>query len=430
MKLADKQNLKIEAIDTQTLVIGCDIGKFQNFVRAVDYRGMEYGKALSFDNSRNGFESLLNWMTNLQSVTQKNKIILGVEPTGHYWLPLAEFLRNKTSVQLVLVNSYHVKRTKEIDDNSPTKNDKKDALVIAKMIKDGRYFVPVTLEGIYSELRDVMTRRDDINRMRERVCGHIQVWLDRYFPEFCTVFKSWEGKAALLLLKHAPLPQQIVELGAAGVSQIWRQQLKQGVRFNRANDIWAVAKQSVGLTSCGSFAQYDLRFLLEQYEFFKGQMDAIMAHIQNLLQSLPEAAAMLSIPGVGEITVAGFLAEVGDLKNYTHWRQINRLAGLNLKENSSGLHKGKTTISKRGRPRLRALLYRCAIMLVAKNPEMKVLHHYLTNRPNNPLKKKQSLIAICGKLIRMLFALGKKQTSYQANMALGKHRIQQLQLAA
>nr|WP_237087437.1 IS110 family transposase [Novibacillus thermophilus] len=72
---------------------------------------------------------------------------------------------------------------------------------------------------------------------------------------------------------------------------------------------------------------------------------------------------------MGVVTLAGFLAEeVGDLKRYDHGQQIIRLAGLNLKENSSGKKKEKATISKRGRARLRALLFRCVSRWLLKMP--------------------------------------------------------------
>ncbi len=58
---------------------------------------------------------------------------------------------------------------------------------------------------------------------------------------------------------------------------------------------------------------------------------------------------MLEVSGIGRDTVAGFFAEVGDLRDYQHPRQIVKLAGLSLKENTSGKHKGQTKITKRGR---------------------------------------------------------------------------------
>ncbi|MFW6016297.1 MAG: transposase, partial [bacterium] len=44
---------------------------------------------------------------------------------------------------------------------------------------------------------------------------------------------------------------------------------------------------------------------------------------------------MLLIEGIGEMTVSGFIAEIGNINDYNHNRQIIKLVGLNLKENSS-----------------------------------------------------------------------------------------------
>ncbi|MFE4571041.1 transposase [Paenibacillus chitinolyticus] len=111
---------------------------------------------------------------------------------------------------------------------------------------------------------------------------------------------------------------------------------------------------------------------------------------------------------MGRDTIAGFLAEVGDIYQYRHPKQITKLAGLNLKTNSSGTHIGQTRITKRGRKRLRALLFRVMMPLVAKNSAFRTLHDYYTKRPVNPLKKMQSLIALCNKLIRILFGILQK----------------------
>lgn len=152
--------------------------------------------------------------------------------------------------------------------------------------------------------------------------------------------------------------------------------------------------------------------LIEEYEFSTKKLEETMEIIEELLNQVPNVKELIDIKGIGIVTVAGFIAEVGDIKRFENPKQIQKLAGLNLKENSSGKHKGKTTLSKRGRKRLRRLLFLAAMVLVAKNPEFRQLHLYYTNRIENPLKKKQSLMAISCKVIRVFHTFLVKGLAY------------------
>ncbi|TCO68683.1 transposase [Marinisporobacter balticus] len=151
---------------------------------------------------------------------------------------------------------------------------------------------------------------------------------------------------------------------------------------------------------------------MEDYERKMKQYTVIMETLEELCKAIPEIEEMLAIKGIGLATVAGFIAEVGDIRRFESPRQLQKLAGYALKENSPGKHKGQTTISKRGRSRLRGLLFKAVIPLVAKNEEFEELHRYYTNRKENPLKKKQSLVAICCKLIRIFYAILTKGIVY------------------
>jgi len=152
----------------------------------------------------------------------------------------------------------------------------------------------------------------------------------------------------------------------------------------------------------------ELKLLLNQYEWLHSKLKELETKLDELLKQIPHVQQLLAMKGIGRDTIAGFLAEVGDIGQYRHPKQITKLAGLNLKTNSSGTHTGQTKITKRGRKRLRALLFRVMMPLVAKNEAFRTLHEYYTKRPVNPLKKMQSLIALCNKLIRILFGILKK----------------------
>jgi len=428
-KLKDKQNQRITRITEKTLVVGADIAKKIHVARAVDFRGIELGKECVFHNDREGLTQLATWMKELGQLHEKTDIVFGIEPTGHYWFPLAAFLKEQ-GIKIVVVNPHHVNRSKELEDNSQTKSDYKDAKVIADLIRNGKYSEPNLPTKEYAELRILMTVREKIMVSLNQVKARIANWFDRYFPEYPRVFKDWEGKTSLMTMHQFPTPEKIVSTGARGVLTHWKTEVKRGVGIKRAEQLYAAATVSIGLTEGLAAAQIELAFLLEQYNLYGKQEETVMAQVLQIMEHIPGTKQMLSIPGVGMLTIAGFLAEVGDLSNYDHGQQIIRLAGLNLTENSSGKRKGKTRISKRGRSRLRGILFRCMLPVLANNKEFKAMHRFYTTRKQNPLKKKQSIIALCGKLIRILFTLGTKQKEYNAQDVLGPVRESQLQRIA
>ena len=101
---------------------------------------------------------------------------------ANYWFTLAASLK-ETPMKLVLVNPYHVKRSKELDDGNPTKNDRKDPKTIAKLVLEGRYQIPYIPESLYAELRTVM------NLLLPRLCRQLGCPVLKTGKAFCTVLK-------------------------------------------------------------------------------------------------------------------------------------------------------------------------------------------------------------------------------------------------
>ncbi|WP_163103226.1 IS110 family transposase [Peribacillus alkalitolerans] len=411
------QNEKIAQITSQTLIIGVDIAKFKHVARAQDFRGMEFSAPCYFENTKQGFQLFLQWIHHLKQEQNMEKVIVGMEPTGHYWLNLAHILK-ENEIKFVAVNPLHVKRSKELDDNSPTKNDVKDARVIAQLVKDGRYAEPTVPQGVYAELRVAKKIRDLLSEDLQTVQGQIHNWIDRYFPEFLKVFKKWEGKAALQFLRLGVLPHELLGYSDQDLLNHLRKSVKRSVGMNKIHELKQAANESIGLRQGATMAKLELTTLLDKYDLIQMKFEELNIQIDKLIEHIPGVQQMLAIKGVGRDTVAGFFAEVGDLGDYSHPRQIIKLAGLSLKENTSGKHKGQTRITKRGRKKLRALLFRVCMIMVAKNSAFKALHAYYTQRPDNPLKKMQSLIALCNKLIRIFFAIGKKQFEFSEERML------------
>jgi len=406
------QNEKIAQVTETTLVLGIDVGSEFHYARAFDWRGHEYSKkAFEFSNTQEGFTKFTAWMHHIKDAHGKETLLPGMEPTGHYWFNLGKYLMDN-EINPVLVNPHHVKKSKELDDNSPSKNDRKDPRTIARLINEGRYSYPYLPEGVYADLRVASNLRFQLTSELTRAANRIQRWFSVYFPEYRDLYGRFDAISSMMLLKQAALPEDIIALGAEKINQIWREAKLRAVGIKRAKTLMEAATRSIGSREGLIAARMEIVILLDDYESKQARLEKVMDLIEELCKQIPITGKFLEIKGIGIKTVSGFLAEVGDISRFDNPKQLQKLAGLAIAENSSGKHKGETKISKRGRKRLRYLLFEASLSLVAKNPEFKRLHHYYTTRDVNPLKKMQSLIAIACKLIRVFYAILTKNVAY------------------
>lgn len=431
VKYEDRQKQKVIAITTDTLVVGVDIAKNYQWARFVDFRGIEHDRALKFKNSRGGFETILARIREICKKENFAKAVVGMEPTGHYWKAFANWLEKQDGIKVVLVNPYATKQAKELDDNSQTKSDKKDALTIAKLVKDGRYFELYLPHDVYAELRGLSTTRTGLNKRKNALKNTITAVMDEYFPEYEEAFKCpLSGKASRHILKTCPFPKFILELGEDGVTDEIKKAVKKTVGRKKAAQLIETAKESIGVDYGEEAAGLKLRLMLEELELLEKQTEELEGQMADALHQTDYADFLLSIKGIGIVTLAACLGELGDPTRFEDSRQMSRMAGYNLVEDSSGKNKSGTKISKRGRKNLRCVLYQMALTMVATNDEMKQLYHYLKTREKAPLRKMQALIVVSKKILALIHALAKKKENYDPGKVFGHVRREQMKAAA
>ncbi len=398
------QNDRLNQVTAETLVIGVDIGSQEHYARAFDWRGIEFTKrAFRFSNTRVGFLTFLRWLQELQGKCRKEEVIVGCEPTGCYWLTFQKFLQDH-GVKLVTVNPYSVKRSKELDDNSPEKSDLKDPKTIAGLVRAGRFSTSYLPEGIYAEIREASVCRDMLMKDHVRLSNQIQGWLQKYFPEYLEVYKDWDSTSGLMVLQEAPLPEDIIKLGAGGINSIWRKAKVRAAGIKRATTLVEAAQESVGLQG-GEAARLEIWILVNDYMAKAEQMKRLDEYLEQKVMEVPNVEKLLAIKGVGLSTVIGFVAEVGDIGRFTDARQVQKLAGLEITKASSGKKKGQPCISKRGRRKLRRTMYESARALINWNPAFLEVFLYYRNRQRRPLGSMQAKIAVACKAIRVFFVI-------------------------
>lgn len=427
--MTKSQNLKFDAIENTDAIVGIDIAKNVHWAGIILPNGKEIKKSFSFNNNKKGFESLVETVKNVLTMLNFKKAIIGMEPTGHYWKSCARYLKKIDWIKVVTVNPYHVKNSKEFDDNCQTKNDKKDCITIARLIKDARYFEPYLPEGIWADLRNLSNTRAELVRKQNAVKCRLIAIIDEYFPEYTKVFKNVLSRTSEEILKERPFPEDIKSIEKEELLKNIKKTVKRGYSKKQVETIYELANESIGTTEGIEGAKFQLNMYIEEAKLLEKQIKMTEQELEKQLKETGFYESLISIQGIGIVSAATFVGEVGDINRFDSYEQIRRYAGLNLVENSSGNHKGKTTISKRGRSLLRSILYRMAFTMVNKNKEIKELYKYLTTRKENQLKKKQAIVAVIGKILQIIYAVVTKNEEYKATRVFSQDRLEQLKVA-
>lgn len=412
---------KLRIVNTKTLIVAIDIGKTTDTGYCRCPSGKDI-KPFEFSNNVAGFKKLWDRICWEKTAHHLEEVVVGFESTGAYGEPLVHYLRQKP-VKLVQVNPMHTKRMKELQGNSPGKTDRKDPKVIADIISLGHALSVVIPEGAAAELRRLTLARERSLQRRTALYNQLQDLVYILFPEFLQVMKDVKTKTAQYLLRHYPEPQDIVACGPEPLTLILKRVSRGKLGKARAQALYDTAGQSVGL-------QEGRRGILLEREEILSVLEACNRFVEKLeeemlphLEQIPYSDSLLSVKGIGAVTVAGLIGEVGDFRQFHTLREVMKLAGLDLFEISSGKHQGNRHISKRGRPLLRKLLYFAALNTIRKGG---VMHACYQRHLEKGMPKTKALIAIARKLLGILFALVRDHSQYVENYS----KKEVLQLAA
>lgn len=398
---------KRAAIKPDTLVVGVDIAKREHVGRIVFPDGTFSGP-LPFGNDRAGFELLLASIGRQRQQADCRRVMVGLESTGVYWMNLAYWLEAQ-GISVVQVNPLHVHRSKETLDNSPAKTDGKDALLIADLVAQGKYLSFVMPHGIHAELRQLVLLRDHLARVRTTQIVRLHLSVSGLFPEFCTVFPDLSSRTARLLLYHFSTPDAVRAATPAAMDARVRRAGRVRLRPGQLAALKERAAVSIGIEEGRTAAVRTLRDALTAFADVEQRLAGVDATLTELLAEIDESRYLMSVIGIATVTAATVLGETGGLSRYHNAQAVLKLAGLDLYEISSGEHRGQRRISKRGRPRLRRILYFAA------------LHHTIPGTPlydsyarlvDRGVPRIKAVVATSCRLVRLLYALVRDQRCY------------------
>jgi transposase len=346
-------------------------------------------------------------------------IIFAIETASHLWRNFAYFLDEK-GVPFRLINPFSLKRRREGKDLNRRKNDFRDAEVAAQLLCTGEFTETALPQGIYAELRASYSAYRRVGKERTRLINLLKGLLDGLFPEFTQVFKDLSRQTALRVLSVCPIPGLIRGMTEEEFVKLVRAGYQGRLMGSKLLALHYISRHSAGIKAGAWSVSSEVSLLVEKLCLVNRHIRQIEQTLVKLVDEAEEGKYLLSITGLGYISVAGLLAELGSFRSYHNARQLIKMAGSNPTESeSAGRRKSNTPMSKKGRPGLRHCGWTAVVSLLRHNPDFRTWAKRLRERPAhaNPLSGREIVGAGINKLLRIGFTLVKKQTFYQLPVA-------------
>jgi transposase len=411
-----RQVAKRQRIRKATLIVGVDIGKAFNAVGFMDKEGNVLGNCAKLYNNREGFEEFINLIEGLKAKHHLKDVLIGMEPTGHYWRKLAYFAKDH-GYEVRFVRTTALKHHREIDESSSAKSDRRDALTIANITREGKYIDTVIEDGPLRQLRTLSKARERLLRYSVSAKNSLHAALDDYFPELHEIFWSMGSRSLWTILEHCPFPQDVVLMDVAILQDlIARSSRKKAGSSQKAKALYEAAKKSIGVKQIGSADRYRVGMCLEEVKRTVMTLKNIDIQLKRMLKEIPSASYLMSIPGIGPLSAAVFLGEIGDPVNFHNARQLVKYAGYDPQESDSGSRIGRRFISKKGRWLLRKYLFFMSMRVVVLSKYFQEYYHRkleTKNRFGQQPRRKEMLCAVAIKLIKVIFALLRDKRGFE-----------------
>ncbi|MCE5051327.1 IS110 family transposase, partial [Staphylococcus haemolyticus] len=189
---------------------------------------------------------------------------------------------------------------------------------------------------------------------------------------------------------------------------------------NYADKLSKIAHESYPSVKSSSFLVRKLQLLIRQLKDSIEQLSQLDKEMINLAQELKCYEIIQSIPGIGELTAAMLIGELGDITHFKTNKQLNAYVGIDIKRYQSGNTHYKDTINKRGNKKARQLLFWIVMNIIRgqRNYDNHVVDYYykLRKQPNEK-SHKTAVIACINRLLKTIHYLIMNQKLYDYQMS-------------
>jgi len=384
------------------IYVGIDIAKTNHYASIVDYStGEVIENPFLVTNNKQGFDLLYSKIKDFN----KEKVLIGLESTAHYGNNFIFYFHDK-QFKIALINPIQTSSLRKTRIRK-VKNDKVDSLLICEALSLGYYNLLSNYDIELLEIKSLCRFRKELKDKTSEAKIQLNSYVDQVFPELNYFFRNnLDIKTARELLKLYQSPQDISKLNLIKLSNLLIKFSRGKYDKNRAIELKKLASNSIGINNSALCIQ--IKMTIELIELLESQINDVEKRVGDFIKKSDNV--ITSIPGIGDMTAAIIISEIGDINRFNNPGQVLAFAGLDPSVKQSGTFNASSTrMSKRG-----SSLLRYALILAANNVQLntKTFNSYYNTKRLQGKLHYNALGHCAGKLIRIIFYMLKNNVKF------------------
>ncbi|WP_240481583.1 IS110 family transposase [Tetragenococcus halophilus] len=348
------------------------------------------------------FDKLLPFLKN-------NQVEVVFEATGVYSKCWEHFF-TKNNFSYSCLNPLEAKL--QIATMRQRKSDKNDAHQLAQTHLTNKRSKTFCHSNNYNELRMYSKLYDEVhsNLLVQRNYLHSELQL--VFPGLEKIYSSNMTYFVLNIMDKYTHPDTVQKTSPTKIKNYILKQTGKKLSEKQAKEkaLWLkfIAKEAYSVVEEDSFMVKEVKYRLKTIRSLKQQKDRISNELIHFAETCTEFKYIESIPGIGPLTAALLIAELGDIRRFDTHKQMNAYVGIDLRTYQSGTIQHKDKIQKRGNSRARMILFFTIQNMIKKQKNIRnhfIDYYYKLKKPPYVKKHKVAMIACMNKLLKTIHYL-------------------------
>ena len=387
------------------ICVGIDVAKDKHDCFILSSEGEVLADVFTIPNNAEGFGTLLQAIHS--STRPADKIMVGLEATGHYSYNILGFLLD-CGLPTYVINPLHTNLYRKSLTLRKTKTDRIDARTIATMLMSDVDLKSYTDTSYHNEELKSLTRyRFDKVRERAKLKQSISRLVTILFPELEKIVPSLHMASVYTLLSEFPGAHQVASAHLTHLKTVLYEASKGHYGRDMAVEIRDAARNSIG--SRMPAKSLELKHTIQLIQVLDAEIEEIEKEINSIMDEV--RSPITTIPGIGTRMAAMILAEIGDFHNFVSADKILAYAGMSPSTYQSGqLTSSYAHMEKRGSRYLRYAIFNATKYVCLWDPTFAA---YLAKKRAEGKHYNVAISHAAKKLVRLIYAMEKSGQPYR-----------------